>query len=158
MVDKIKEMEEKGYFTKDEARAPRAKTVSEPRDDEAVVYEDFFVTGLCIPPHLALAYILLHFQVRLHQLTPNAIAQLLKFFWVIGSFGGVPSESVFAKCYEGERIAQHGCLNFQAKRDGSLMLSLAIKNKWAVGWTKSWFYYRVPCQRSSEGGKGVLVR
>jgi hypothetical protein len=31
---------------------------------------------------------------------PNAITQLSKYFWAVGSFGGVPSESSFAKRYE----------------------------------------------------------
>jgi hypothetical protein len=48
--------------------------VPEPDNDEAVVYEDFFIAGLRMPPHLALPDILLHFQAQLHQLTPNAIA------------------------------------------------------------------------------------
>jgi hypothetical protein len=52
-------------------------------------------------------------------------------------------------------MAQYGCLNFHAKRDGGPKLSLAIKNKWSLGWTKSWFYCRVSCLRSSEGGKSV---
>jgi hypothetical protein len=56
------------------------KTVPEPNDDEAMVYEDIFVTGLCMPLHPALADILLHFQSQLHQLTPKAIAQLSKYF------------------------------------------------------------------------------
>jgi hypothetical protein len=38
--------------------------------------------------------------VQLHQQTPNAIAQLSKYFWVVGSFSVVPSRSSFAKCYE----------------------------------------------------------
>jgi hypothetical protein len=164
-VGKIKEMEEKRYFTKDEAHAPGAETVPEPRDDEAMVYEDFFVAGLRMPTHLTLADILLHFQAQLHQLMPNAIAQLSKNFWAVGKFGSVPLGSVFAKHYElryqsktivtqeGERIA----LNFHVKRDGSPKLSLAIKNKWVVGWTKSWFYCRVPCRQSSEGGKSMFA-
>jgi hypothetical protein len=65
--------------------------------------------------------------VQLHQLTPNTIAQLSKYFWAIGSFGGVPSESSFANHYElhyqpkivetpeGDQIAQYVCLNFHAK-------------------------------------------
>jgi hypothetical protein len=75
-VGKIKEMEEKGYFMRDEARALGAETVLEPCDDEAVVYDDFFVAGLCMPPHPALGDILLHFQAQLHQLTANIITQL----------------------------------------------------------------------------------
>jgi hypothetical protein len=65
-VGKIKEMEEKGYFPEDKAHAPWAKTVLKQNNDEAVVYEDFFVTVLCMPLHLALADILLHFQAQLH--------------------------------------------------------------------------------------------
>jgi hypothetical protein len=60
-ICKIKEMTEKTYFPEDGAHAPRAEIVPEPDNNEAVVYEDFFVTGLCMPPHLALADILLHF-------------------------------------------------------------------------------------------------
>jgi hypothetical protein len=37
-------MVEKGYFAEGEAREPRAKMIPEPDDDEAVVYEDFFLS------------------------------------------------------------------------------------------------------------------
>jgi hypothetical protein len=59
-------MVEKGYFPKGEACAPRAKMVPEPDNDEAVVYKDIFVTSLRMPPHSALANILLNFQAQLH--------------------------------------------------------------------------------------------
>jgi hypothetical protein len=57
---------------------------------------------------------------------------------VVGSFGGVPLGNVFVKWCElhyqlkmvetpeGDQIAQYGCLNFHAKRDGGLKLSLTI--------------------------------
>jgi hypothetical protein len=60
-ISKIKEIEDKGYFPKYEARAPGAKTMLEPNNDKAVVYEKFFVAGLLMPSHLALTDILLHF-------------------------------------------------------------------------------------------------
>jgi hypothetical protein len=60
-VSKIKEMEERGYFPEDKARTLGAKTVQEPNGDETMVYEDFFIIGLGMPPHPALADILLHF-------------------------------------------------------------------------------------------------
>jgi hypothetical protein len=41
----IKEMVDKEYFVDGEARVPRAEAVPEPDDDEAVIYEDFFVAG-----------------------------------------------------------------------------------------------------------------
>jgi hypothetical protein len=59
-VGNIKEIAEKGYFPEDRACTPGAKIVLKPDNNEAVVYEDFFVAGLRMPPHLALADILLH--------------------------------------------------------------------------------------------------
>jgi hypothetical protein len=79
-VGKIKEMIEKGYFAQVEARAPGVEMVLELDSDEDVVYEEFFVASLGMPPHHALSDILLKFQTQLHQLTPNAIAQLSKYF------------------------------------------------------------------------------
>jgi hypothetical protein len=122
----------------------------------------FFIAGLQMPPNPALADILLKFQVQLNQLMPNA---------VISSFGGVLSGDAFAKRYElhyqpkmmeidrGVVFVQFGCLNFHAKRsrDGGPKLSLTIKNKCSTGWRKPWFYCRVPCHRSSEGGKSVFA-
>jgi hypothetical protein len=79
--------------------------------------------------------------VQLHQLTPNVMAQLSKYFWVVGSFGGAPVSNAFVKRYElhyqpkkvetldVEMVAQYGCLNFHAKMDGGPKLSLTIKNK-----------------------------
>jgi hypothetical protein len=138
-------MVEKGYFADSEAWEAGAETIPERDDDEDIVYEDFFVAGLCMPLQAILGDILLHFQAWLHQLMPNAMAQLSKYFWAVGSFGCVPASNVFVKRYElhyqpkkvetpeGEMVAQYGCLNFHAKRDGGLKLSLAIKNKWSAG-------------------------
>jgi hypothetical protein len=58
---------------------------------------------------------------------------------------------------EGEMVTQYGCLNFHTKRDGGPKLSLAIKNKWSVGWTRSWFYCHVPCLRSFDGEKSMHI-
>jgi hypothetical protein len=80
-----------------------------------------------MPPHPVLACILLKFQVQLHQLTPNTIAQLSKYCWAVTSIRGVPSANGFAKRYElqyqPKRMeidrdvmqAQFGCLNFHVK-------------------------------------------
>jgi hypothetical protein len=57
----IKEMVEKGYFADGKAWARGAEIVPKPDEDEAVMYEDFFVAGLHMPPHLALVDILLKF-------------------------------------------------------------------------------------------------
>jgi hypothetical protein len=69
------------------------------------------------------------------------IAQLCKYFWVVGSFSCVPSGDAFMEQYEqhyqpkrvetdkGSLFTQYDCLNFHAKRDGRTKLSLAVKNK-----------------------------
>jgi hypothetical protein len=44
------------------AQVTGTETMPEPNGDEVMVYEDFFVAGLRMTPHLALADILLHFQ------------------------------------------------------------------------------------------------
>jgi hypothetical protein len=64
----------------------------------------------------------------------------------------------FAKRYElhyqpkkmevGEAVldAQFGCLNFHAKyyKGNGAKLTVAVKNEWNLGWTRAWFYYKVP--------------
>jgi hypothetical protein len=58
---------------------------------------------------------------------------------------------------EGDQIMQYGCLNFHAKRDGGSKLIFTIKNKWLAGWTKLWFYCRVPCRLCSRSGKSMYA-
>jgi hypothetical protein len=65
--------------------------------------------------------------VQLHQLTPNAIAQMSKYFWVVLSFSREPSSDGFAKCYElhyqpkmvaadgFEKFQQFGVIDFHGK-------------------------------------------
>jgi dimeric dUTPase (all-alpha-NTP-PPase superfamily) len=71
--------------------------VPELESDKAVVFEELFVAGLHMPSHTALAEILMKFKVQIHQLTPNAIVQLSKFFWAVSRFGGRPTTEVLAK-------------------------------------------------------------
>jgi hypothetical protein len=54
------------YFPKGFARPPGVESVPNPGENEAVVFKDFFVAGLCIPRHLVLLEILCKFQVQLH--------------------------------------------------------------------------------------------
>jgi hypothetical protein len=55
-------MAEKGYFAEGEARAVGEETTPEPQEDEAVVFEDFFIAGLQMPLHPVLPDVLLKFQ------------------------------------------------------------------------------------------------
>jgi hypothetical protein len=141
--------------------------VPEPNTNEVIVFEEFFVAGLRMPPHLAFTEILLKFWVQLHQLIPNAIAQMSKYFWAVLSFGGEPSSDGFAKRYElhyqpkkvtavgVKKFQQFGVINFHGKRGDKAELAPATKNKWSAGWTKAWFYCKVPLDPCSQGGKTV---
>jgi hypothetical protein len=62
-----------GYFAEGLGREPGEETVLEPHPDEAMVFEEFFTTGLRMPPHPVLADILLKFQIHIHQLTPMSL-------------------------------------------------------------------------------------
>jgi hypothetical protein len=99
-VGHIHQLESLRYFAEGFTREPGEETILELKHDEAIVFEEFFANGLRMPPHLALTEILLKYRVQLHQLTPNAIAQLSKYFWAGLSFGKEPSSNGFAKRYE----------------------------------------------------------
>jgi hypothetical protein len=47
-------MIDRGYFTEGMGREPGEETVLEPHPDEAVVFEEFFTTGLRMPHTLCL--------------------------------------------------------------------------------------------------------
>jgi hypothetical protein len=148
-------------FPKEFARPPGMESVQVPKEDEAVVFDDFFVAGLCIPPHPVLLDVLRKFRVKLHQLTLNAIVQISKFIWAVPSCGGHPNVEVFAHHYElhyqNKKIhlegcnttvtAQFGCILFHPSRFGNrARLTLATQNKWTSGWDSNWFYRRLPSE------------
>jgi hypothetical protein len=56
-------MIESGYFSGGMGHELGEETVPEPNPDEVVVFEEFFTTGLRMPPHPVLADILFKFQV-----------------------------------------------------------------------------------------------
>jgi hypothetical protein len=89
-VGRICQMESLGYFAEDLARESGEEIVSEPNADKVVVFKEFFVAGLRMLPHRTFIEILLKFRVQLHQLTPNAIAQMSKYFCAVLSCGGEP--------------------------------------------------------------------
>jgi hypothetical protein len=88
------------YFLKGYGRPSGAESVLDPHENEAVVFKDFFTTGLRVPPYPVRLDILLMFRVQLHQLTPNAIFQISKFIWAVASCGGCPTVEVSAHHYE----------------------------------------------------------
>jgi hypothetical protein len=96
------------------------------------------------------------YNVQIHQLTPNSISQVLKFFWACCTFAGDNDVETFVRHFEihwarktitiddEEKEAQYGCCTFQTRRTGKnqapVELAPAYKNKWANRWTSYWFY------------------
>jgi hypothetical protein len=99
--------------------------------------------------------------------TPNAIAQMSKYFWAVLSFSGKSSRDGFAMRYElhyqpkkvavdgFEKFQQFGIINFHGKRGGEAGIIPSTKNKWSTSWTKAWFYCKVPLHVWPRGGKTI---
>jgi hypothetical protein len=99
-VNRVHRVIDSSYFAEGMGRKPREETVPEPNPDEAVVFEEFFTTGLRMPPDPVLSDIVLKFWVQIQQLMSNAIVQLSKYIRAVVSFGGVPSAEGLTKRYE----------------------------------------------------------
>lgn len=83
----IKDYESRDYFPAGVGRAPDDdETVPAPREGEAMVFRELFKAGLRFPCDDRIPLILDSYNVKLHQLTPNAIIQLFKFFWAAKTF------------------------------------------------------------------------
>jgi hypothetical protein len=93
---RVLEMQRLSYFGSGVGRAPGDEDVPKP-EDELVVFETFFAASLRLPAHRFVVEVLRRFEVQIHQLTPNAMAALAKYVWVVSSYGGEPSVEVFAK-------------------------------------------------------------
>lgn len=121
---------DKGYFPEGAARAPSDEEVPEPMDGEAIVFKDFFTTGLRFPYDKLLPLILDRYRAKLHHLTPNAFVALSKFYSVQRMFGGHIDVDGFARLFklhiyrervtfegeEGTFENQFGCCNFATRR------------------------------------------
>jgi len=114
------------YFEPRVCRAPEGEEIPDPREGECAVFRDFFVAGLRFPLDHVVPEILSRFGLKLHQLTPNAFVEMLKFFWAVKTFGGPVSADAFCRLYEmhpqGRKVsfedddqlytAQSGCCSF----------------------------------------------
>jgi hypothetical protein len=95
----------------------------------------------------------------------------MKYVWAMVSFGGVPSVDGFIKRHElhnqlkkmnvdgADMEKQYGCIKFHAKHYGGhgAKLTLAVRNKWFAGWTRSWLYCKVPLVWSPIPVRGKSV-
>jgi hypothetical protein len=138
---RVQDMQQLGYFGDGVGRVPGAEEIPEP-EGELVVFEAFFVAGLCLPTHRFVAEVLQRFEVQVHQLTPNAVVALAKYVWAVTSYGDQPSVEVFAKNYclhwqkrkIGNKIAQFGSCTFTPRTGKTsaevVELVPCARNKW----------------------------
>jgi hypothetical protein len=148
----VQDMQQLGYFGNGVGRVPGAEEILEP-EGELVVFEAFFIAGLCLPTHRFVAEVLQRIEVQFHKLTPNAVVALAKYVWAVTSYGGQPSVEVFAKNYclhwqkrkVGGKIAQFGSCTF-TPRTGKTSVEVVelipcARNKWG-NWWDYWFMFR----------------
>ena len=79
-------MKKLGYFGEAESKLIRfvgKEVISEPKDDEVVVFKSFFRAGLRFPLYDIIGEVLKKFEIYLHQLTPNAIIMLSVYIWAL---------------------------------------------------------------------------
>jgi hypothetical protein len=148
-LSKINKMVEMGYFVEGEARVTgrkRSRSLIMTKPLVMRTFSSLDYACLCILLWVASCY---NCRQNFTSWRPLLLLKCQSSFWATGSFEGVPSSDTLAKWYElhyqlkrvktpeGEMFTQYSYLNFHVKRDGGPKLSLALKNKWSWGWTKS---------------------
>jgi hypothetical protein len=110
-----------------------------------------FSAGLRLPMYRFVVEVLRRFEVQVHQLTPNAMSALVKYVWVVSSYGVQPSVEVFTKNYclhwqkikIGDKIAQFGPCTFtpRTRKTSTEVVEIVpyARNKWG-NWWDFWFY------------------
>jgi hypothetical protein len=95
-------------FPRDMTEPRACSQCQSPASTKLSCSKTFFTAGLHMPLHPVLVDILCKFHVQFHQLTPNAIVQIIKFIWIVTSYRCRPTADVFAHHYE---------LHYQNKKD-----------------------------------------
>jgi hypothetical protein len=96
-------MKKLGYFEKNDDELIRFagdEVISEPKDDEVVVFKSLFRAGLQFPLYGMIGEVLNKFEIYLHQLTPNAIVRLSVYIWALQSQGMSANAEGFCRVHE----------------------------------------------------------
>jgi len=92
------EMENQGVLTPGLGRVPpETDTYAKPREDEVVVFKDFFPAGLRFPLDPAVVDIFARYGVFLHHMTPNSFARVNLFMWLSKTCRLAPTPENFAR-------------------------------------------------------------
>jgi hypothetical protein len=142
-----------GYFGESEKKLVRfagEETTPTLKDDEVVVFKNFFRAGLRFPLNEMIGEVLKFFEIYLHQLTPNAIVRLNIFIWALRSQGTDPNAEAFCRVHElhyqmkarADGLHENfGYYNFAYRKDTKAPV-LSYRTKWPTSWKSEWFYIK----------------
>jgi hypothetical protein len=137
-------MKKLGYFGESESKLVRfagEEIISEPRDDEVIVFKSFFRAGLWFPLNDMIGEVLKNFEIYLHQLTPNAIVRLSVYIWALRSQGMDANFEAFCQVHELHYQTKaradgfhrnFGCCNFAYQKDTKAPV-IVYRTKWPTG-------------------------
>ena len=69
------------WFARDSVRPSGGETIPDPKDDEVVVFKEYFEAGLRFPPHPLVIGVLKRFNLKFHQLNPSSFMKLSIYVW-----------------------------------------------------------------------------
>ena len=79
----LEDMEKRGILSPGFGRVPpKTEVYAKPREDEVVIFKDFFLAGLRFPLDPAVVDIFARYGVFLHHMTPNSFACVSLFMWL----------------------------------------------------------------------------
>ena len=94
----LEEMEKRGVLTPGLGRVPlETETYVKPREDEVIVFKDFFPFGLRFPLDPAVVDIFARYGVFLHHMTPKSFACVNLFMWLSKTCRLSPTPENFAR-------------------------------------------------------------
>jgi hypothetical protein len=156
-------MKKLGYFGETESKLIHfagEEVVSEPKEDEVVVFKSFFRAGLRFPLYDIIGEVLKRFEIYLHQLTPNAIVRLSVYISTLRSQGISANAEGFFRVHElhyqtkarADGLHKNfGFYNFAYRKDTKAPV-IGYHTKWLTGWTNEWFYVK-----ADEKKRGKLM-
>ena len=85
------ELENQGVLTPGLGRVPlETETYAKPREDEVIVFKDFFPSGLRFPLDPTVVDIFAWYGVFLHHMTPNSFSRINLFMWLSKTYHITP--------------------------------------------------------------------
>ena len=128
-----------------------------PREDEVVVFKDFFPAGLRFPLDPSVVDIFVRYGVFLHHMTPNSFARANLFMWLLNTCRLAPTPENFARVmrvhYQPKSISVRGS-------DGISMEMEPQYGCHSTGATPSPFNILLlaPSGRQRISGRGTVLR